>query len=615
MLTAAQIDALRMKSEKLLDPITEFLIDDIAKRVATAGQFTGTASYEAWKLQQMGVSQRKLKKEIAKRLGVSLKDAEKLLTQAAETGYNFDMSRFPTSQAIPLSANSSLQQILNATVALAREDLTNMTQTMGFVGPDGICRELTDAYTNACDFAFQKVSTGAQDYISAIRDATRNLADKGIRTIDYKNGTHISMEAAVRRNLMSGMGMMQEQISESNHDLLGCDGWEISAHAGSAPDHEPIQGKQYSDKAYKRLNDSLLRRIGTLNCGHAAFPIILGVNEPQYTEEELEQFRQQNEEGVTFDGRHYTVYEATQRQRKFERSIRVQKQRILVDEAVEDKDKLQTDQIRLVRLRQEYARFSKGVGLPMQHARMETAGFDWKKGKAAEKTAKIYQNIAKMAQVDNSVDWSQTVPRVVTKEEKKALIIYADERNIKIPSLNNFDGDPELLKAEIDALSKIRDDLPIGRKPILSIGRSVPDAEFGETSGEHITLNAKALRSRVITEQNISDEGIFASRKIEDIVVHEYGHVFATFKCNKGLEIARMAIYNISGVETTLDEAIRYLSKNVSPYAIKFPSKNSSPQYFDIKKYKEVIPEVLAKHNSTPDAFTSEFVRLLKELT
>ena len=388
MLTASQIDALRSRSEQLVDPIVEFLIEDIAKRVLEAGQFTGTASYQAWKLQQLGISQRQLKKEIAKRLKVSLKEAEKLLTQAAETGYNFDMSRFPTSHAIPLSANSSLQQIVDATVKLAKEDLSNMTQTIGFVGPDGQCRELTDAYNQACDFAFQKVSTGAQDYISAIREATRNLAEKGIRTIDYESGVHTSLEAAVRRNIMGGMGLMQEKISESNHDLLGCNGWEISAHAGSAPDHEPYQGRQYTDEEYINLNNSFVRRIGTLNCGHAAFPIIMGVNDPQYTDEELEDMRQENAYGVSYDGKHYSLYEATQRQRKLERAIRKQKRRILVDESTGDKDKLQTDQIRMQVLKQEYRRFSKGVGLPMQHARLEAAGFTWEHGKEARKTAR-----------------------------------------------------------------------------------------------------------------------------------------------------------------------------------------------------------------------------------
>lgn len=443
MLTSAQIDALRDLSGQLLDPVTDFLLEDIAKRVAEAGQLTGTAAYQAWRLQELGISQKQLKKEIAKRLKVSQKEAEKLLTQAAETGYNFDLSRFPTSDAIPFSSNTGLQQILDATVKLAKEDLSNITQTIGFVGPDGKVRELTKAYDHACDFAFQKVSAGAQDPASAIRDAVRNLAEKGIRTIDYESGVHTSMEAAVRRNIMGGLGLMQEQISQENHDYLGCDGWEISAHGGSAPDHEPIQGKQYTDKEYKSLNNSLVRPIGTLNCGHAAFPIILGVNEPQYTEAELEEFRQQNEEGVTFEGRHYTLYEATQRQRKFERTIRKQKRRIVVSKATGDKDKLQADQIRLQVLKQEYARFSKGVGLPMQHTRMETAGFDWKKGKAAESASRnreTLENNRKSGIINN-----EGLSRPFMPEEKQpssnrlpnAIMAATDQNKIQRYALNS----------------------------------------------------------------------------------------------------------------------------------------------------------------------------------
>lgn len=414
MLTAAQIAALQDKSGQLLDPITDFLIEDIAKRVKRAGQFTATSSYNAWKLQELGISQKEIKQEIAKRLKISQEEAEKLLTQTAQTGYSFDMDRFPTDKGIPLEENTSLQQILHATLMQAGEDITNITKTMGFVGPDGLCRELTDAYRNACDFAFQKVSTGAQDYNSAIREATRNLAKKGIRTIDYKSGRHYSIEAAVRQNIMGGLGIMQEQISESNHDLLGCDGWEISAHAASAPDHEPIQGKQYTDEEYKRLNGRLLRPIGTLNCGHAAFPIIMGVNDPQYTEEELEDMRRENEEGVTFEGRHYTMYQATQRQRKYERAIREQKRKILVDEALEDKDQLQTDKIRLVRLRQEYARFSEGVDLPMQHARAEAAGFDWKDGKVAEKiTNKKFKEILEKAKNGDKIVLDEDMESII----------------------------------------------------------------------------------------------------------------------------------------------------------------------------------------------------------
>ena len=615
MLTAYQIDELRGKTEQLLDPIIDFLIEDIARRIAEAGQLTSTASYQIWRAQNLGISQRQIKKELRKRLKVSHRELRRLLTQAAETGYNFDINRFPQVQAVSFNDNFSLQQILNAAVQLAQDDLTNMVQTIGFVGPDGGIRELTQAYQHACDFAFQKVFTGAQDYNSAIRDATRNLAQKGIRFIDYESGVHTSLEAAARRNIMGGLGLMQEQISQQNHDDLGCDGWEISAHFGSAPDHEPYQGKQYSDAEYIRLNNSLVRRIGTLNCGHSAMPIILGVNEPQYTTKELEQMRQENEEGVTYEGKHYTVYEATQRQRKLERSIRNQKRKILIDEATGDSEKLQWDQIRLVRYREEYSRFSKAAELPMQHERAELAGFNWKKGKAASKTQQVLQNVERMAQPNNrDNDWSKTISRVVSKIEKSELMAYAAERGIKIPGLKNFDGDPNLLRAEIDALASISEEFPVGKRLTLSISHSLPDEEFASTTGEHITINAKALRDRTITEQNLSNGSMFASSKLEDIIKHEYGHVISSNKGNKGIEITRKVVYNIFGENKSLDELLAYLHTNVSPYSTAFRISGPKPNLFDSKKYKEIIPEVLVKNENTPDEFTEEFIRILKEL-
>ena len=149
----------------------------------------------------------------------------------------------------------------------------------------------------------------------------------------------------------------------------------------------------YSDAAYKRLNNSLRRRIGTLNCGHSAHPIIMG-SPPQYSPGELEQMRTANEDGIMYEGRHYTGYEATQRQRNIESAMRRKKRRILVDEATGDAEKLQADQIRLQLQRQEYARFSKAAKLRTQGERAETAGFSWKQAKEADSE---YKRVAKAA--------------------------------------------------------------------------------------------------------------------------------------------------------------------------------------------------------------------------
>ena len=411
MLTADQIDVVGEKARQLISPVTEFLIEDIANRIAQAGQLTGTAAYQAWRLQQLGVSQRQLKKELRKRLKVSHRELRKLMNRAGEAGYDYDIRKHPYVQAVPFRENQALQQIVSAAVQLADENLSNITQTLGFVGPDGKSRELTKAYQNACDFAFQKVATGAQDYASAIREATRNLADRGIVSIDYESGVSTSLEAAVRRNIMGGLGLMQEKISQQNHDDFGCDGWEISAHAASAPDHEPIQGRQYSDAAYEKLNNSLVRRIGTLNCGHDAFPIILGVDTPQYTPEELEKLRQDNETGIDYNGKHYTMYEATQHQRRLEAFIRKQKRRILVAEATGDKEGLQQSQIKYQVLNQEYKRFSKAAGLRLQHERMEMSGFGAKQAREAEKAAESYEKILQFIKNDATIKAESGLPK------------------------------------------------------------------------------------------------------------------------------------------------------------------------------------------------------------
>lgn len=393
MLTPEQIAAFRDQALKITDPINDFLLQDIARRISEAGQLTSTAAYQVWRAQQMGMSQRQLKKELRKILKVSHRDLRKLLTQSAEVGYNFDIKNLPYVQALPFGKNTSLQRIVEAAVKLAEEDFTNLTQTLGMIDPYGKALPLQDIYQSCTDFAFKQVISGAADYNTAIRRGTKNIAEHGVLTIDYESGVHTSLEAAVRRNIVGGLGLLQEQISQKNHDDLGADGWEISAHANSAPDHEPIQGKQYTDSEYEALNNSLLRRIGTLNCGHAAFPIILGVNEPQYTPEQLEKFRTDNETGVTVDGRHYTGYEATQMQRRIERSIRTQKRRALIAETTGDKDGQLTAQIRLQRLKQEYSRFSKAAGLRTENERAQVAGFGRRQVASARAAVEKYSRV------------------------------------------------------------------------------------------------------------------------------------------------------------------------------------------------------------------------------
>lgn len=377
-------------SAEAMGPLQEFLLRDIVRRIKGAGEITATAAYQIYRARALGESKRYLQKAIQRQLQASHKEIKRLYTEAARESYQIGTGRMDM-PVPPWEASFGLQQVVAGAVELAQRDLTNITQTIGMVGPDGRALPLQQAYRRSMDFMFQKVSSGVQDYESALRDATRELADKGVRVIDYKSGRHASIETAARRCLMGGLGLLNERIEQHKREELGFDGWEISAHEASAPDHEPYQGRQYTNAAFMALNGTaerpgtLKRRIGTLNCTHYAFAVLLGVQAPVYSPEQLRAMAQANAEGITYRGKHYTAYQATQQQRRLEAAIRRQKLRCVVYEESGQGKQLLTAQIKLQQLRQEYKAFSKAAGLPEQNARQQVPGFG--RGQAARARA------------------------------------------------------------------------------------------------------------------------------------------------------------------------------------------------------------------------------------
>ena len=360
-MTSAQRDGLKDAVLALTEPMIDDLVKDISRRIKGAGAITETAEYQIYRAQALGAS----KKEVERRVAEQLKLQEEVISSLFE--YVLDKS-------LAYEDNGSLQQMADAYAEMTKSKTAEMLQNLWGTAPDGQVLPLQDAYARALDFAFRETATGVLDMETAIRRAVMPLAKRGLRTIEQKSGRSIGIEYACRRYIMDQLGALDDEIQKANHDRLGCDGWEISAHAACAPDHEPIQGRQYSDAEYEQLNNSLQRRIGHLNCGHTASPIILGVNAPQYTEAELKQFAEDNERGITYNGKHYTLYQAGQEQATMENAIRNLRRQILADEETKSPD-LQKHQIRLRVLQSEYTKFCKAANLPTRNERLQVAGF------------------------------------------------------------------------------------------------------------------------------------------------------------------------------------------------------------------------------------------------
>lgn len=92
--------------------------------------------------------------------------------------------------------------------------------------------------------------------------------------------------------------------------------------------------------------------------------------ERTYTDDELEGMKPENRPKTVFEGREYDDYQATQMQRRIERTIRKQKRLKNAYEAAGLTDDAQTANIRLRRLNEKYREFSKAARLPEQRERL-----------------------------------------------------------------------------------------------------------------------------------------------------------------------------------------------------------------------------------------------------
>ena len=111
--------------------------------------------------------------------------------------------------------------------------------------------------------------------------------------------------------------------------------------------------------------------IGGANCRHSFWPFIEGVSERTYTDDELEAMKPENRPKIKFEGKEYDDYQADQKQRQIERTIRKQKRRKTAFEAAGLTGDAQAANIRLRRLNQAYKAFSKAAGLPEQRERLQ----------------------------------------------------------------------------------------------------------------------------------------------------------------------------------------------------------------------------------------------------
>ena len=99
------------------------------------------------------------------------------------------------------------------------------------------------------------------------------------------------------------------------------------------------------------------------------------MSEAEYSDKELNKIKKDNQKGFKFDGKHYTMYEGTQLQRRLETEIRKQKDLQILAKSAGDNELVQIAQDKISLLNRKYKELCKVSGLKPKVIRMSVSGY------------------------------------------------------------------------------------------------------------------------------------------------------------------------------------------------------------------------------------------------
>lgn len=381
--TPELLDALPEKLAELYRGLEDTLLIEICSRLKAADELNEVTVQDIRALRSHGIDLKEIKKAIRETSGISKTKLDKLLGDvvARNQQYYTDM--------IDLAHITQPETLVDAAEVAAIRTQTldtfhNLTASMGFLVDAGrTMLPPAKAYQWALDSAALQLQSGAINYNQAIKTAVKELADSGLKVVDYESGHRDHVDVAVRRAVMTGVSQICAKYTEQSAEYLDTPYFEVSAHVGARDkpgpspwsSHKDWQGRVYSVRTgdiYPSIYDvcglGAVDGLEGANCRHRRFPWVEGVSERTYTDEQLEHI--DDGHGCTFDGKDYTAYEATQMQRRIERTVRKLKREKAAYKAAGLHEDETAVNIRLRRLNAKYKAFSAEAGLPEQPERM-----------------------------------------------------------------------------------------------------------------------------------------------------------------------------------------------------------------------------------------------------
>ena len=393
-----------------IEETNTYILKRIGEAIKQISTLTPSQAYQIQQILKYGGTYNEIAKELARVSGKNVQDIYKIFEEVAKNNKQFakQFYQYRGIDYIPYSKDIALQNMVKSLATITADMYRNISNTsvIGFV-QDGTFKQLQQVYQDTIDKAILSISQGKQDFYSSMRQTLKELGGSGL--VQYESGRTRRLDSAVRMNILDGMRALNNETSRRFGEEYGSNMVEVSHHTNSAPDHidtvdgkqfaridvirqqiasgiekeiklEDIQGtkvkvkgKWYDD--YDTINNSLDRKVSTLNCRHYPFEGILGVSNPSYTKEQIEADKKKNLDGFEFEGKHYTMYQGTQLCRRVELEIRKAKDTQILARASGDDELVLQSQGRITKLTNKYREILKASGLPSQLQRASVSGY------------------------------------------------------------------------------------------------------------------------------------------------------------------------------------------------------------------------------------------------
>ena len=369
--------------------LQESIIRDIVRRIVKGGlspadSLTETAAYQAEILQKAGIVYDDIVKLVAEQSDALYYDIKTAFDSAEVEIFNFDdevlLSNGYEPEAVK-KLSPEMKQMWEASLSKTFTEAENLTKTIALTSQN--------AYISACDLAHMQVASGSFTYSQAIANAAKQASIQGTKVL-YASGAVANLDYAVRRSVLTGVNqtaanLMFSKAQELEHDLM-----QTTAHYGARPEHSLWQGCVVSLSGRAGYHSLDYVGYGTVtgifgaNCKHNWY-LYFGFS--PYTPDMLEDMKNKT---VTVDGQEMPMYDALQKQRRLERSVKTTKRELIgLDEAMKNvsakdaaalKAEFQASAVKLKRQEARIADFCKQTGLKRDRFREQVFSAETENG-------------------------------------------------------------------------------------------------------------------------------------------------------------------------------------------------------------------------------------------